>query len=524
MPGKNKILIITQILALFISFVQSSFLILPLKSKKKNNIDLPFTDTRISQYLPKDFTSYDYADSWYRDSIFSEVSVSNPPQKIISEFGQKAMKVSLVCNDLFQSPNNKNYFKISNTYKNITGIKSLLDQGKVLIRGEIEDIFHFSVTDDLTKKSYDTKDLKIKFEVDIQYDNSSLTSADQIILKDINKTFDFELGILISSNYDSQAYNFIKLLKTNDLIDSYDFTVEFYKDNSLIDYNSPEDEIGRLIIGKVEQLYNKEKNYEDNIKVTKLIPDGEIINYRIIMSEIFMQNSHNSKYSDRIVNLEEHQEIEFIFDQNLIQGSRAYSEIIRKDFFDLLKEEDSNEPICTQRFPSIRIGGTRKTYEVIECSKSIYKYKDEFPLLKFYQFELDYTFEFTFDDLFREINNKVFFLVIFPAYTDDIWSLGKIFLKKYQLIFNLDSKLLKFYNREEEIQKEERKSEFWTAVKVAVEIILVVVIGFSAFHFGRKINKKMKLKAVELEETDTESYKSVNDNKEKKQNYKVDLN
>ena len=68
-----------------------------------------------------------------------------------------------------------------------------------------------------------------------------------------------------------------------------------------------------------------------------------------------------------------------------------------------------------------------------------------FPSLYFQHIDLDYIFELSYQDLFVEKDGKYIFLVI-ENYEGENWLIGTPFLKKYQFIFNEDSKTIGFYN------------------------------------------------------------------------------
>lgn len=493
-----------------ILYINSAFLVLPLKSKKLNNIHLPFNDSRILKYYPAEFNSYDFINNWYKKAVYTEVSVGTSTKQIPAELNPRAFDLELEHEPKYQVRPYINYFELSKTFKNSTKIEVKYLNGQVNIQGSASDTFHFSMVDDLSKDNYYHKDLSLNYAIRIGYNDRYVTNASQINISSINQTFDFALGILIASEYRTDKTNFLQSLKTADLIDSYDFTIEFYK-NPSIDFDSPEDEIGRMIFGKFEQLYNPKKYPSENVKITKLVPEVTMIYYKIYLAEVYMQNSDKATNKDKVFPIQEFQEVEFQFDENLILGTSEYQEAIKKEFFSAFKEDGSS--LCSEETPIFTYQSIKKTYKTYVCKKSIEKYKDEFPILKFYQFDFDYTFEFTFDDLFVEYNGKYYFLVVFPLYTDDNWTFGKVFLKKYQIFFNLDSKVAKFYKPGTPEKKEEgKKSEFWTAVKVAIEICVVIAFAAIAYYIGRKINRRRKMKAVELVEEADGDYQTFGQN------------
>ena len=57
---------------------------------------------------------------------------------------------------------------------------------------------------------------------------------------------------------------------------------------------------------------------------------------------------------------------------------------------------------------------------------------------------MNYTFELTYKELFIELNGNYYFLV--TENSDETWSIGYPLLKKYQFVFNQDSRTVGFYN------------------------------------------------------------------------------
>ena len=70
--------------------------------------------------------------------------------------------------------------------------------------------------------------------------------------------------------------------------------------------------------------------------------------------------------------------------------------------------------------------------------------------------EFEYIFEFTYEDLFIEKDNNYWFLVALSVFNNDLeeWFMGILFLRKYNLIFNQDSKTISFYNPNKPISSE----------------------------------------------------------------------
>ena len=196
-----------------------------------------------------------------------------------------------------------------------------------------------------------------------------------------------------------------------------------------------------------------------------------------------------------------------------------------------------------------------KSYFVISCDKvklfeEDKEILDKFPTLKFFIFDFNYNFELTKDDVFTEVNNVLYFMII---YQRDIfnnpelvyWDLGLPFMQKYQFVHNYEKKTVGFYipekeeeeeskednEKEKEIEKEKEKSDVNKntdkkeeekvkddqsnlVIYIFIGIVLAIGLLIGAFCLGKYMYQNRKKKANELEEN-FDYTASNNKNKEK---------
>ena len=145
--------------------------------------------------------------------------------------------------------------------------------------------------------------------------------------------------------------------------------------------------------------------------------------------------------------------------------------------------------------------------------------------------DLNFVFNFDYNDLFLQAKNKYIFKVIYSG-DYGYWKLGKTFLEKYQFVFNYDSKMFGFYqkfipeniegdqiidynannNKEKENDKlppsnrkeirEKNKqilNEKKDYVKIVIIIILVLFVVFLFIYILRRFifNKQINSKTIE---------------------------
>ena len=104
--------------------------------------------------------------------------------------------------------------------------------------------------------------------------------------------------------------------------------------------------------------------------------------------------------------------------------------------------------------------------------------------------EFEYNFTLTKDDLFLDIGDKYLFLMVFGGINELV--LGLPFLKKYQLIFNPNTKTIGFY-----IDKKENNPNIFTFFRKYIIVIIILACVFICllviaivFFLKKKKNKK----------------------------------
>ena len=78
----------------------------------------------------------------------------------------------------------------------------------------------------------------------------------------------------------------------------------------------------------------------------------------------------------------------------------------------------------------------------------------EFPSLYLFKEEFNFIFELNYKDLFKEIGDQYYFLIVYFPFSSTNFELGKPFLKKYQLSYNVDMSTIHFYQKNDENKKE----------------------------------------------------------------------
>jgi len=289
--------------------------------------------------------------------------------------------------------------------------------------------------------------------------------------------------------------DFISVLKKNKLINSYTWYIHYFDEKNKINNFD-----GAIILDILNSKFFSDFPYlkkEDDYNTINVKDLEHILAWTFNFDKIYY-TYNDTKY-----------EIEILlsgiaFETDFIHCPEVYFESIKKNFFNKLIDDN----ICYL---------IEERYYYIYCEKSNFeKYKKNFPSLFFKSFELNKTYMLNSDELFKDCGNYYFFMIIRPKYGYKVWTLGKIFMKKNYFYFDNNKKLIGYFDKVDEVEKNNHKKKsdknFFDKIKYYIFIIIGLIIGI---FIGKKIREKArKLRANELE--DNYEYLENNNNKEGK--------
>ena len=287
--------------------------------------------------------------------------------------------------------------------------------------------------------------------------NISLILATSIVYRESGA-----LGLrLVNSHEIGDDLSFIYQIKKPANLDNYAFTLRY-----------EDDEKGELIIGTYPHLYDKIYS-ESNFYYTKagIIGKNEdwVLDFDLI--------KYDNKTVDSIIT-KSLIKIEF----GLLQAPFKLKKYFNDNFF-------NNK--CKEKFYY------KKNITLIHCDKdfNITKFKN----LSFVLKDIDYEFILTYKELFIEQNNEFIFSIVFDENIDNkdtTWILGKIFMKKYQLTFDLDRKIICLYKENTYNEYYKKKSGILFYIILLI-ILLFVILGLITYIVYITTKQRRK-KAFEL--------------------------
>lgn len=437
------------------------------------------------QTLPN--SSYSIFEILDKTYVYTYLKVGDPEYNIktfismeYSYFSMSSKYEPIDAKDLSQIYNiNK-----SNTFQNI----SLLD--KYYIK---------SINDIAAKEKFKINSMAIK-DLDFIYESNNANMENSSLIE-INY---MNIGLQILLN-DKFKYNFISLLKERKIIDNYNWFIlfdqlpkkskgEMYNLDEIMN-NKP-----KLLIGILPHVYNPKKYNEKQFVQLYSNNFQWVIYFKYIY--YFSKNNTNNNANSQKRSLYGNR-VEIDFNTLLIYSPSLYYTYIKRDFFNEylslnichLYEDNSIEGIFCEKSKNFGIENLKL-----------------FPTLYFEYIELNYTFEFSYQDLFLEKDNKFLFLIAVDINSEiDEWYIGFSFLKKYQFVFNQDSKTIGFYNPDLEIETNSNsKSSSSKYILYIIIFISWIIFIFIGFFIGKYFYKKYKTKKRANELDDNYEYLSGN--------------
>ena len=380
--------------------------------------------------------------------------------------------------------NNNNNLENNNFFEYLFGIELISNvflgnnKQKLIIN------FTFNFTEFLISKNFNFENSKsfnfineneIKFEfIDFNYncvyskdniiiDNKNINNFPFLFVKNSNQNYDLNIVGLNIFNENNKKYNLIYNLKNLKKIKSGTFYFDF--DNK------------KLIIGKFFK--------ENELKFEKIFNDERLI---LIFDEVLLENKKIIK---------EKFKIEFNLNFEGFLGNFEYFYNLNNSYFNNYYKNN----LC-------EISKINSFYGII-CDNKINK--KTFPKLIFNHKILQKKFEFDFNDLFIEKNSKFYFKIFFNDFIiNSEWIVGRTFLKKYKIIFDLDKQIIAIENNEKKNMNNLKKIFFFLLL-ICFVLFLILLKMYKNNPFIFKSKKYLKYYLMN-------EYKLNNINEEKNNN------
>ena len=282
-----------------------------------------------------------------------------------------------------------------------------------------------------SQKTYDTDDEDYDniYNHDDEYDNDDNPFTPFYPGEDDNFQLEPKCGYMgllpqgIKTGLNEAKLNFIQQLKNKKIIDNYNWYIRYNKDKT-----------GELIIGGAPHDIRPENYLEEDLYMTQAKLINDLFYWQIDFSLIeLFDEKNNKKY-----NLGKDNGV-ISFNENFIHSSKEYLDNIVSIFF---------MPYIDRKICKLEnIYKNNIMNSVIYCHQNFTENDlKKFPVLLLQSNDLNYIFNFDFNDLFLKTKNVYIFKIMYSG-GHGYWKLGKIFLEKYPFVFNYDSKMFGFYQK-----------------------------------------------------------------------------
>ena len=449
------------------------FFLFILKLSSEEYITIPFKI--ITNKEPDIFLSLeDYFTYWLNLSFYSESLIGTPKQKILTKLTFDDYGISILnkgCDYDSNLLNIKSPLNLINNSLTFNKTKEIIE----------EESFNYKSF----YGAYYAKDI-------ICFNSNKETNLKFIYSPSDNKKIStcLNLGFMAyTRNLRESSLNIVNQLKKNDNIASYDWSMLLNE--------------GVFLIGAKPHEYKPDIYDEKYLYGSAYFYDELIAFFNLKVNNIYFNSPKNSEKID----ISDTDLLYLIPTKGLIKGTTDYEKKIENYFF--------NDFIIQKKcFKEITNDKKYRTFSCINSPSIIEELKSNFPPIKFVHKNFLKTFELNFDDLFRVKGNKIYFLVWFDSVRIYLhWEMGMPFMKKYVFNFNYDNKLISFYNYE---IKEKEELEINSNNKASKgSIILIIFLAFIfcivGFILGRKMIRKKRLTAKELETNFNSSLNDSND-------------
>ena len=498
-------------------------------------IVIPFKINRIPNTKSSEFDTHHFLQEYFIRDFYSSLPTGIPSKKILALLDTRS-----------------HIFHFGENFLKRNSLNEILDPEKIISKQTYD-----------RKQSLSFKNISRLHYSNIELKTSTLCSEIFSLYSDVLMEKPLSIGdIQFVIDDDAQNNLHIRLGLGKPLTKEYGGPPHFIQ--SLLDVKAIKDQSwtikfknkngGLFVLGEEPHKYEDislDKRYQrKNYFVTESLSSVEYHDpISIKVQDIYLIDSNNEE-----VVINENKGCYLNYNNGFVASTKEYWNYIKKNFF----YEFFVSNVCKEELIKFNLEpeDVVKSFYVISCDKTKFTEEqkqelDKFPTIFFYIFDYNYKFELTKDDVFTEVNNILYFMII---YRKDVfnnpelvyWDLGLPFLQKYQFVHNYEKKTIGFYIPEKEEEKKEqndneennkdnnedkgeineekdenknnnlnKENDDKTRLIIYIIVGIVVLIGLliAAFCLGKSLYRQRKKKVNELEENF--DYNSSNKNNEK---------
>ena len=493
------------------------FLLL-INSYYQNHIVISLKGNNPSEIYNNISNKKSFSENFLTSSIYNNyytlMGIGKPDQNIVVRiipeqkdylFNEKNCKVFY--DDIYIDKNKLGRNNITMKY-NITKIGYMKNMSKSFLKNDNIKLAQnygpnfFSAKERMKLDDYRNILIKDKFdenEIIYPYSQSNLINF-SFVYEESNPENEICGSIGLASYNDKNNNKLIEQLKSSNITQNYYWSIKYFSFD-----------IGYIIFGILPHQYLiKKKNTSTSLNLLETYSDFSLGSnlWSIKFDEIyFYQNKEKNLINNDLRAI-------FSFSKQIIIGTSQYKDLIIDNFF----KEYFDKKICEHEILY------KISYSLIKCVKKDFeKNLIKFPELYFNNKELQTIFNLTYKDLFMTFDKEIYFLIIFRTWLEkenDVWELGVPFLKKYQMIFNSDTKKIGYYtninnndiNTNSTVNKDNEINSNNFSFRTFIEIIFAVLFVMLLILLIKKIymNKIKQKRPFELQDEDYDYFSNTN--------------
>lgn len=449
-----------------------------------------------------------FENDYILNNIYIQLQVSQPSQNIFAKIN--SLDYELLMKKVNELPyNNLNSVFSPESSSSFSIISSKTDYSDSNSKS-VKDNFNFCNNYDLDKR----KCINMQYynNINFIYYEQNLYDDEGKIIEVEKKYTYIEIGLNIKSHFRPKdgKYFILNELKANNYVSNNIWFIHYFKNNNNDNNNNikTSDDEGIIVLGEDPTNFFVDKYSKDDIHSCKGI--NKNYDYRNYWSIVFQELKQKSLKNDNSKEVVIQNDLQGVINHNynVIVGNKHYMDIIESTFF----WEYVTQGVCHKKLANNKF----YYFSCNSYSLNLKKIKEIFPSLYFKQDELGYTFELTPQDLFVQIGDRIFFLIVFYKNNPTgSFILGKVFLQKYFFSFDNELKKIFFYkeNNDNSWNTENIKVELhWYNSNKAITFLIILIFIFSiiGFYTGRRVYKRRKKKIIELEDQYDFNYISAN--------------
>ena len=341
------------------------------------NIILPFNKLTIG-----DFNGLKTIDDLINYNIYTNISIGTPPQEVAhfidpTSYNFNFQKKLVTYGNNKFSPYLKQYENLTNFWFKEKQSSTFKENKKT---GFYSDIYYFN-----NLKNETIKTSNIKYNIIKTHKNDAYKCG--IIGLNNPLKIDFKLN-------KKEAY-FINELKESGLITEYTFFILYEDSFNTFNYNNDNNNYGVIIIGDSPHILNPNKYKKEDLIIYKAT------DWSIPINNVTFYSPKGDFFQETI-------DMQISMISGFIKGTTSYRLKIEEVFFNeliaknLCKKDVFQENVYLTSF---YVFSCENNYEVQNYIKS-------FPIL-YFQLDNNLEFIFAYNDLFKEIDDKLYFMIIF---------------------------------------------------------------------------------------------------------------